>query len=220
MVEIKGLKKSFSKENKQRNILQDINLTVNPGEWVAVCGKSGSGKTTLANAAAGIIPFDEGVCLIDGQNLSELNEKQKADLRSSTIGMIYQDFNLLSYLTVMENTVLPSMLKGEKPDYKRAESILESLHLENEKNSFPAQISGGQKQRTAIARILYSNASLIIADEPTGNLDRETRDEVLDLFARLKQMGKTLIVITHDPQAAQRAEKIYWLEDGHVRLQS
>lgn len=197
-----------------------ISITIKKGEFVAIMGPSGSGKTTSMNLIGSLDVPTKGSIYLDNQNISHLSESDLAQIRGMKIGFIFQNFNLIANLTVLENVMLPMMFQGtHKKERKRyALKLLEKVDLTNRANHYPNQISGGQMQRVAIARALANNPPVILADEPTGNLDTKTGETVMDFLKKLnKEEGRTIIMVTHDPDLAQSyAETVYWLKDGKI----
>ena len=197
--------------------LDDVSLSVGDGEFVAVVGQSGSGKTTLLNMIGGLDVPDRGSIHLDKEIVTKMSQKKLAQLRRRKVGIIYQFYNLVPELTVGENVTLPVELDGEAPDMERLSRILDTVRLSGRENSYPANLSGGQQQRVAIARALYGNPSLILADEPTGNLDAENSSDVLSLLAELnREHNVTLIVVTHSKEVAASAKRVVTLRDGRV----
>jgi putative ABC transport system ATP-binding protein len=216
----KDLSKSFQEGECTRSVLENASAAFNKGEFVAILGKSGSGKTTLLNLISGIEPSDSGEIWLDGKNLSILNEKQRTLFRRNHIGFIFQFFNLLPTLTVLENVMLPLELSGVSTDYARqlVKPLLQEIDLHDRSSTFPDRLSGGEQQRVAIARALVHNPKLVLADEPTGNLDEDTGSQVLSLLDRLtRQAGKNLILVTHSTEAASIADRVIFLRDGKLK---
>jgi putative ABC transport system ATP-binding protein len=200
-------------------VLNGTSVTFYKGEFVAILGKSGSGKTTLLNLISGIDVADEGEIYLNGWNLSSLNDMKRTLYRRQNIGFIFQFFNLIPTLTVWENVALPLELNGmlDKKGIQRGEQLLEAVGLLDRRSTFPDLLSGGEQQRVAIARALVHNPSLVLADEPTGNLDEERGRQVLDLIDELtRSSGKNLILVTHNPEAASYADRILILQDGKL----
>ncbi len=220
MVVAEGLGKVY-KGGETRAVvgLDDVNLTIEKGEFVAVVGPSGSGKSTLLNLIGGIDRPTDGKLLVDGVDLDSLSGDALADFRRETVGLIFQLFNLVPVLSALENVKLPLIPyppKGFNLD-KQARSLLEQVGLEKRLSHLPSQLSGGEQQRVAVARALINNPELLLADEPTGNLDSHAGGELLDLFADLHQeLGMTIIMVTHDPDIAARAQRIIELRDGRL----
>jgi putative ABC transport system ATP-binding protein len=198
-------------------VLQNSNLEIAAGEFLAILGKSGSGKSTLLNLISGIDQCYQGTIWINGQNLTAMNEHQRTLFRRKHIGFVFQFFNLIPTLTVWENVILPLELNGlvNGKASKRAGQLLENVQLLDRRESFPDLLSGGEQQRVAIARALVNDPLLVLADEPTGNLDEETGKKVLGLLDRLtRQAGKNLILVTHSREAAAFADRTLYLRDG------
>lgn len=197
--------------------LNNINITINRGEFVSIMGPSGSGKSTAMNLVGSLDTPTKGSIYLDGQDISELSESELAQIRGRKIGFIFQSFNLISNLTAKENVMLPMVFQGysSREREKRAEELLKLVELENRMNHYPNELSGGQRQRVAIARALSNDPEVILADEPTGNLDTRTGKIVLEFLDKLNKQGKTIILVTHDPEIAMKhASIIYWLKDG------
>jgi putative ABC transport system ATP-binding protein len=216
-VRLENLSKHYKEGGRDRPVLQNVNAEFAPGESVAILGKSGSGKSTLLNLISGIDLVDGGSIWVDGQSLTNFNERQRTLYRRQNIGFVFQFFNLISTLTVWENVVLPLELAGVPNGEieRRAESLLESVGLLDRRATFPDRLSGGEQQRVAIARALVHDPLLVLADEPTGNLDEETGRQVMGLLDRLtRQNGKNLILVTHSAEAAAYADRVLTLRDG------
>jgi putative ABC transport system ATP-binding protein len=214
-----NLKKTYQEGGQFRVILDGVNLTLAKGEMLAVVGKSGSGKTTLLNVLSGIDRLDEGQVIIDGIHLSELNENQRTLFRRKKIGFVFQFFNLIPTLTVWQNILLPLDLnqQADRNGLERAETLLDEVGLLSRKNAYPDRLSGGEQQRVAIARALVHDPLLVLADEPTGNLDEVNSARLLDLLDRLtRQMNKNLIMVTHSREAAAIADRVVDLKDGQL----
>ncbi|MFZ5918924.1 MAG: ABC transporter ATP-binding protein [Chloroflexota bacterium] len=216
---LQDLSKSFREGDRVRPVLNGASASLAPGEFVAVLGKSGSGKSTLLNLISGIDRADSGTVWLDGQNLTALNERQRTLFRRKHIGFVFQFFNLIPTLTVLENVILPLELGG-LPTGKarqRTQPLLEAVGLLDRQAAFPDRLSGGEQQRVAIARALAHDPLLVLADEPTGNLDEETGQHVLTLLDRLtRQAGKNLILVTHSLEAAAHADRTLYLRDGKL----
>jgi putative ABC transport system ATP-binding protein len=214
---LENISKSYQEGNCTRTILNHANSTFQEGELVAILGKSGSGKSTLLNLVSGIDLVDEGEIWLGGKNLTKLNDTQRTLFRRNNIGFIFQFFNLIPTLTVLENIVLPVELTGKSARQARqlAEPLLGAVELADRANTFPDRLSGGEQQRVAIARALINDPLLLLADEPTGNLDDQTGDQVLSLLDRLtRKAGKNMIMVTHNAQAASYADRIIRLHNG------
>jgi putative ABC transport system ATP-binding protein len=214
-----GLSKGFQEGGQTRTVLRGANAKFDRGEFVAILGKSGSGKSTLLNLISGIDLVDSGDIWVNGQKLTALNERQRTLFRRQNIGFIFQFFNLIPTLTVWENVILPLELAGVANGEirRRAEPLLEAVGLLDRRSTFPDRLSGGEQQRVAIARALVHDPQLVLADEPTGNLDEDTGQQVMALLDRLtRQAGKNLILVTHSKEAAAYADRILTLRDGQL----
>jgi putative ABC transport system ATP-binding protein len=217
IIEIKNLFKSYTRGSQIIPVLQDISLSIQKGEFLALMGPSGSGKSTLLNLIAGIDKADSGMIHVAGIDIESLSETELAEWRSRNIGFIFQFYNLIPVLTAFENVELPLLLTGLSRKEKRmhARTALEVVNLSDRMDHYPGQLSGGQQQRVAIARAVVTDPLILVADEPTGDLDRKSAKEVLDLMARLNSdLGKTIIIVTHDPRAAEKAHVIKHLDKG------
>jgi len=218
-IRLENLCKDFQEGPHVRTVLRGVNAAFAHGESVAIVGESGSGKSTLLNLISGIDYADCGAIWLDGQNLNALDERQRTLFRRHHIGFIFQFFNLLPTLTVWENVVLPLELNGINgvDARQRAESLLNAVGLGDRGDTFPDRLSGGEQQRVAIARALVHDPRLVLADEPTGNLDEETGRQILTLLDRLtRQAGKNLILVTHSREAAVYADRIFYLSEGQL----
>lgn len=217
IVETKSLKKYYQMGENTVKALDGVDFRVKAREFVAIIGKSGSGKSTLLHMLGGLDEPTDGSVLIDGKILSGLKKEQLAILRRRKIGFIFQNYNLVPDLNVYENVVLPVELDGRKVDEEYVSKILELLGLSKKKDAFPGNLSGGQQQRVAIARAVAAKPVIILADEPTGNLDSATSHEVLGLLKMAaRQFSQTIILITHDRDIAQLADRIVHIEDGKI----
>jgi putative ABC transport system ATP-binding protein len=219
VVDVRGVSKSYHRDKVEVPVLHNLSLSVPEGEFVALMGPSGSGKTTLLNMIAGIDRPDSGEVTVAGTNLALLNESDLARWRSRHIGFIFQFYNLLPVLTAFGNVELPLLLtKLSGAERKRqAETALELVGLTDRMRHYPRQLSGGQEQRVAIARAIVTDPTLIVADEPTGDLDRQSAAEILDLLGQLNgEFKKTIVMVTHDPRAAERAHVQRHLEKGEL----
>jgi putative ABC transport system ATP-binding protein len=216
-VEIRGLSKSYRRGGQRVAVLENLDLTVARGDFVALMGPSGSGKSTLLNLVAGIDKPDAGLLRVDGVELARLSEGQLADWRAGHVGFIFQFYNLMPVLTAFENVELPLLLTGlsRRQRHEHVAAALDMVRLGDRVDHYPNELSGGQQQRVAIARALVADPALIVADEPTGDLDRTTGEEVLNLLQQLQRdLGKTIVMVTHDPKAASRAGRLIHLEKG------
>lgn len=219
---LEQLSKSYQEGSQVRIVLQEACAAINRGEFVAIVGKSGSGKSTLLNLISGIDRIDAGQIYLDGHELTGMDERERTIFRRRNIGFIFQFFNLIPTLTVLENVTLPLELNGETPAAarRRALPLLEAVGLPDRLNAFPDRLSGGEQQRIAIARALVHDPQLVLADEPTGNLDEETGWQVLELLDRLtRKSGKNLIMVTHSREAARYADRVLCLRDGKLTVQ-
>jgi putative ABC transport system ATP-binding protein len=217
IVEIKSLSKAYRRGNQVLPVLMDLSLTIAEGEFLALMGPSGSGKTTLLNLIAGIDRADSGAINIGGMDITSLSETELAHWRALNVGFIFQFYNLIPVLTAFENVELPLLLTGLSKKERRShvETALGVVNLSDRMEHYPGQLSGGQQQRVAIARAVVTDPSILVADEPTGDLDRVSAEEILALMERLvHELGKTVIMVTHDPRAAQKAHMIMHLDKG------
>lgn len=218
MIETKNLRKIYTTEDVETTALNKVNLKVNEGEFVAVMGPSGCGKSTLLNILGLLDNPSDGEYLFLDTEVSKFSEKQRAQLRKQNIGFVFQSFNLIDELTVYENVELPllylKMPAGERK--KKVNDVLERMQLIPRKGHFPQQLSGGQQQRVAVARAIVGGPKLILADEPTGNLDSAHGEEVMSLINQLHEAGTTIIMVTHSPAYSEYAQRVIHLFDGHI----
>ena len=217
IVEIKDLTKSYRRGNQSIVVLENISLSIEEGDFLALMGPSGSGKSTLLNLIAGLDKADNGSIKVGGIDISLLSESMLAKWRSENVGFIFQFYNLVPVLTAFENVELPLILTGlsKKERKEHVTTALNLVNLEDRMDHYPRQLSGGQQQRVAIARAVVTDPTMIVADEPTGDLDRASAEEVLRLMERLSgDIGKTIIMVTHDPRAAKKANNMKYLEKG------
>jgi putative ABC transport system ATP-binding protein len=217
IVEIKNLFKSYRRGNQILPVLNDITLDIDGGEFLALMGPSGSGKTTLLNLIAGIDKADSGIICVGGIEITSLSETELAQWRATNVGFIFQFYNLIPVLTAFENVELPLLLTSlsRKERLEHVEIALRLVNLEDRMDHYPGQLSGGQQQRVAIARAVVTDPAILVADEPTGDLDRISAEEILELMERLvHELGKTIIMVTHDPRAANKAHIIKHLDKG------
>jgi len=218
-IEIHNLYKSYRRDSFEIPVLRNISFDVAAGDFVAFMGPSGSGKTTLLNLIAGLDKPTEGSILIAGTNITELNETELAVWRSRNVGFIFQFYNLIPVLTAVENVELPLILTPLSRRERRAhaETALQVVGLADRTQHYPRQLSGGQEQRVAIARAIATDPAILVADEPTGDLDKTSAEEVLELMERLnRELGKTILMVTHDPRAAEKAHSVRNLEKGEL----
>lgn len=217
ILETKHLKKYYGEGDSLVKAVDDINISVEKGEFVAIVGTSGSGKTSLLNLLGGLDYADSGEVIIGGQSLLNMKDEERTVFRRRNIGFIFQNYNLVSMLNVYKNVVLPIRLDGNKPDEEFVSEILKLLGLTEKVKNRPNQLSGGQQQRVAIARALAAKPQIVLADEPTGNLDSRTSAEVMGLLQMTsREFNQTIIMITHNEEIAQLADRIIHLEDGKV----
>lgn len=219
MLEVKNLEKSYGVGKNQNKVLRGVNFTIHKGEFVAVMGPSGSGKTTLLDCISRYKPFENGEILLNGKDLGKLNEKEMAKVRNEKIGFVFQDFMLLDGLTVFENVCIPQVIKEEnyKQMEKKAVQLLKMFDIERIGEKYPAEISGGQKQRTAVARALINEPLMILSDEPTGNLDSRSSEAVIDAFITAKKkLEATTLMVTHDSLSASYCDRVILMRDGIV----
>jgi putative ABC transport system ATP-binding protein len=222
-LQLEGLSKSYLEGSQRRMVLHHTSISLACGEFIAILGKSGSGKTTLLNLISGIDVADEGIIRLNSQNLTALNDQQRTLFRRKNIGFIFQFFNLIPTLTVWENVILPLELVGQagKEGFQYARTLLDAVGLLDRVKTYPDRLSGGEQQRVAIARALVHDPFLVLADEPTGNLDEETGRQVMALLDRLtRRTGKNLILVTHSPEAASYADRILLLHEGRLEEQA
>ena len=220
LLEVKNVKKIYTTRfgSNQVEALRDVNFTVERGEYVAIMGESGSGKTTLLNILAALDKPTEGKVYLKDRDLGKLKEKEIATFRRQNLGFVFQDFNLLDNFSLKDNIFLPLVLSGV--DYrdmeKRLAPIASLLGIEKLLNKYPYEVSGGQKQRAAVARAIITNPELILADEPTGALDSKATDSLLRLFNRINEDGQTILMVTHSTKAASHANRVLFIKDGQV----
>jgi putative ABC transport system ATP-binding protein len=217
-IRTRDLRRTFRRGDEVVQALAGIDLDIPSGGFLAVMGPSGCGKTTLLNILAGLDRPDTGEVWINGNRIDQLNETQLALVRCKQIGVVFQSFHLLSNMSILENVMLPALLIGisSRTARNRALETLDSLNLDAAIHRFPDELSGGQQQRVAIARALINQPAILLADEPTGNLDQKNGQEVLRLFLNLHHQGQTIVLVTHDPQIASQAERILVMQDGRA----
>lgn len=218
MIKITDLVKVYRTEEVETTALNTLNLEVKEGEFVSIMGASGCGKSTLLNIIGLLDAPNNGSYLFDGTEVAKFNEKQRAELRKANIGFVFQNFNLIDELSVYENVELPLIYNGVKSSErkKRVKEILERIGIAHRAKHFPLQLSGGQQQRVAVARALVTNPKLILADEPTGNLDSKSGNDVMELLTELHALGATIIMVTHSAYDAQFSSRVITLKDGEV----
>ncbi|WP_026449850.1 ABC transporter ATP-binding protein [Aequorivita capsosiphonis] len=217
ILKINGLEKTYKSGSKQLTVLHDVSFEVEKGQTFSIVGPSGSGKTTLLGLAAGLDTPNAGTVELCGHILNTLNEDERAQLRNEEVGFIFQDFQLLPTLTALENVSVPLELQGAKHAATRAKELLQKVGLEDRIHHYPSQLSGGEQQRVAVARAFSNSPSILFADEPTGNLDEETGEKVIQLLFNLnEEAGTTLVIITHDLDLAARTQQILRLKGGKI----
>lgn len=220
ILSVYGVKKTYTTRlgGNQVEALKNVNFTVEEGEFVAIMGESGSGKTTLLNILAALDKPTGGTILLDGKDLLKIKESAVATFRRDNLGFVFQDFNLLDTFTLEDNIYLPLVLAGKnhKEIQERLVPIAEKLNITGLLKKYPYEVSGGQKQRAAVARAMITNPKLILADEPTGALDSKATDELLRLFAEVNSMGQTILMVTHSIKAASMANRVLFIKDGEV----
>ena len=225
IIKLENVNKQFGDKNNLQNILNNISITVTKGEMISIMGPSGSGKTTLMNIMGLLDKKTSGKYWLDGEEVSNLKDSQISKIRNRKIGFVFQNFNLIKELTAIENVKMNLMIsnihnKKEKIKQKemnlKCNRVLEDMGLKEHINKKPGQLSGGQQQRVAIARALVNNPDIILADEPTGALDSKTGEEVMECFLKLKEQGKTIIIVTHDEKVGSMCQRIIRLKDGNI----
>ena len=217
ILQARGLKKYYGRGETEVRALDNVDLDIERGKFTAIIGTSGSGKSTLLNMLGGLDVPSAGSILVDHTELAKLNSEEATVFRRKQIGFVFQNYNLVPVLSVWENIILPISLDGRRPDRKFIMKIVQLLGLEKKLNSLPNQLSGGQQQRVAIARALASKPSIILADEPTGNLDTRTSDDVIGLLKMTsREFHQTIVMITHNPEIARMADRVIHIEDGHI----
>lgn len=218
MIRVENLNKYYINGDMKLHALKDINFHIKSGEFIAIMGSSGSGKSTMMNILGCLDRNSEGTYILDGTNISETKEKDLYKIRNSKIGFVFQAFNLLPKLSALENVELPLIYAGvpKHEREKKAKEVLKKVGLENRMNHKPNELSGGQKQRVAIARALVNNPAVILADEPTGNLDSASEEEIMNIFTELNKQGKTIVVVSHEPEIAKYCKRILLFKDGRI----
>ena len=217
ILNIENLEKTYSSGSKKLTVLHDISFGIEEGSTFSIVGPSGSGKTTLLGLCAGLDHSDSGTIELCGVQLNSLSEDQRALLRNKKVGFVFQDFQLLPTLTALENVAVPLELQGDKNAAKIGMELLEKVGLADRYHHYPSQLSGGEQQRVAVARAFSNKPSILFADEPTGNLDSETGEKVVELLFNLnKELGTTLVIVTHDIELAQKTQHILRLKGGKI----
>lgn len=220
LLEVTGLQKIYKGRRGAASVeaLKNVNFTVEKGEYVAIMGESGSGKTTLLNILAALDKATSGTIILDGMNLSTIKDSAMAMFRRDNLGYVFQEFNLLDTFTIEDNIYLPLVLAGKRPDDMKArlDKLVPSLGISEILKKYPYEVSGGQKQRAAVARALITDPKIILADEPTGALDSKSSDELLALFKQVNSMGQTVLMVTHSVKAASHASRVMFIKDGVI----
>lgn len=218
MIKLNNIKKVFATDEVETWALRDVNLQIEKGEFVAIMGPSGCGKSTLLSILGLLDNPTEGTYILNGRNVSALKENERTDLRRDMIGFVFQSFNLIDELNVYENIELPLLYMGvpARERRERVEAVMDRMAISHRRKHFPSQLSGGQQQRVAIARAVVFNPKMILADEPTGNLDSKNGAEVMRLLTELNQEGTTIVMVTHNEHDARMAHRIIRLFDGHI----
>ena len=217
ILKCEGVSKIYGSGDTEVRALDNVSFSVEKGEFVSIIGPSGSGKSTLLHILGGVDKPTEGKVYIDGTDIHSLNEDKLAIFRRRQIGLVYQFYNLMPVLNIDENIALPHLLDGRPLDKERLDQIVDHLGLTDRRNNLPNQLSGGQQQRVSIGRALYSHPAILLADEPTGNLDRKTGEEIIDILKESNRVNKqTLLLITHDEGLAMQADRVISIEDGRI----
>ncbi len=221
LITMTNINKYYGSGEGRQQVLHDVTLTIHEGDFISIVGTSGSGKTTLLNIIGGLDRRYDGSCVVDGHRVEKMDDRRLARLRNETLGFVFQSFNLMEHLTSWENVALSSFFKGSNIPpgkvYERACEVLTRFGLKDKIHSHPANLSGGQKQRVAIARALYNKPKILLCDEPTGNLDSKTGDDVIELFKELNREDQiTLMVITHEERVSKATDRSIHLEDGRI----
>ena len=217
MLEIKNVSKTYGNGSSSVGALRNVSVHIDDGDFVAITGPSGSGKSTLLSVIGGLEKVSSGEVILDGQRIDNLSEKELVEIRRKKVAYVFQQYHLIPSLTALENVLLPLTFGGlDGGGRKRAETMLQEVGLEKRARHKPGQLSGGEQQRVAIARALVNGCSLILADEPTGNVDQKTGWDILKLFQKANETGHTIIMVTHSPEVARRARRIVTLRDGEI----
>lgn len=218
MIEIKNLIKTYSYGKNKLNVIDDFNLKINKGEFIAIVGQSGSGKSKLLHLLGGIDTPTSGEILVFGKNIDKLKDKEKSKYRRDTVGFVFQDFILDSDKSVLENVMMPMIFAGVEPKKRKeiALDCLEKVNMKNKENLKVKILSGGEKQRVAIARALVNNPQIILADEPTGNLDSKNGQDIIDLLLELNDKGYTIVMVTHNTEQSLKADRVIKIIDGKI----
>ncbi len=215
LIELKNISKVYGRKMVEK-ALDDVDLNIKEGEFMAITGPSGSGKSSMLNILGGLDTPSAGTYTLDGQDVSRLSDRKLASIRNNDIGFIFQSFNLLPRMTVLQNVLVPTIYSKSGHNKEKAKKILAQVGIPEKEKAYPNQLSGGQQQRVAIARALILDPKIILADEPTGNLDTKTAQDILDLLKKINQAGNTLILVTHEPDLAAQAGRIIKMRDGKI----
>ncbi len=216
MLEVKNVTKIYGSGDTQVTALDKVSFTVNQGDYIAIMGPSGSGKSTLLNVIGGLDRLTSGQVILDGKRIDDLDENKLVGIRRGKIAYVFQQYHLLRSLTALENVLLPLTFSGDTNKRHKAMELLERMGLGKRANHKPNQLSGGEQQRVAIARALVNDPVLTLADEPTGNMDQKNGNELLDIFAQFNKEGRSIVMVTHNREAAERAREIMILRDGQI----
>ena len=218
MIQVNNVYKNYNTKKTKIEVLKDVNLKIKEGEFISILGPSGSGKSTLLNLIGGLDLPNSGSVLVDKLEITKLNDKRLANFRNRTVGFVFQFFNLLPRSSALENCILPLIYSSTPVTDKkaRAQNVLKLVGLEKRFNHKPSELSGGEQQRVAIARAIVGDPKIILADEPTGNLDSKTGEEIMEIFLDLNKKGKTIIMVTHEETLAKKTHKIVKIKDGQI----
>lgn len=217
VIEAKNLKKVYKTGTVENTVIHNLSLSIKSGEFVTITGPSGSGKSTLLYLLSGMEPLTDGVVYLKGKDLTKMDDKEMSELRRTDMGFVYQFYNLLEEMNVADNVFLPSLIKEEKLDINRLRKVLEMVGLTKYEASYPYELSGGQQQRVAIARALYTNPEVIFADEPTGNLDSISSEQIMEIFKKInKEFKTTIIMVTHSDKLAKEGTRQIVMKDGQI----
>ena len=216
MLEVINVSKIYGNGETKVTALNEVSFTVNNGDYIAIMGPSGSGKSTLLNVIGGLDSLSSGQVILDGERIDNLDENKLVDIRRGKIGYVFQQYHLLRSLTALENVLLPLTFSGSNGKRPKAMELLERMGLGKRANHKPGQLSGGEQQRVAIARALINDPVLTLADEPTGNMDQKNGKELLDIFEQFNKEGRSIVMVTHNREAAERAKEIIILRDGQI----
>ena len=216
MLQVQNIEKYYGSQNQVTKALDRVSFTVEDGAFIAIMGASGSGKTTLLNCISTIDTVSAGSILLEGRDITQLKPKELARFRRENLGFIFQDFNLIPILTAEENIIMPLLLDGKKPDKTKLRELAKFLGIENRLKHLPGELSGGQRQRVAIARALINNPVILLADEPTGNLDKKAADEIMELLLAVNRRGNTVLLVTHEQRYADLCGRRIEISDGRI----